>query len=72
MMVAPPITLPKAFGKLRVDRKKTIHFFSVVPLYRDEMQLKLYRSVDELFDRFDKHGVDEVIRVGRKSVCLPV
>jgi hypothetical protein len=64
-----PALFPKEFFKLRVSKKKTIHFFCLVPLYKDELDFKLKVGSDELVDRLDDAGVTELLDVERPSVC---
>ena len=61
--------MTKEFFKLRLSKKKTVHFFCFVPLYEDEMKLKLKVGSDELVDRLDDAGVTELLDVERPSVC---
>lgn len=69
VILLPPITLPDAFGELVIDAEKTIHFHSVIPLHPDEMDLKLQKGAEALFDGFDQHGVSEILDPNRKSVA---
>lgn len=64
-----PVLFPKEFFKLKVSKKKTVHFFCLVPLYQDEMEFKLKVGSDELVDRLDEARVTELLDVERPSVC---
>lgn len=66
-IVLPPLTVGEEFHKLRVDDDKTIHFHALVPLYEDEMDLKLEKGAEALFDGFEKHHVTELLQVARSS-----
>lgn len=68
-MLLPPITTDEEFWELAADDEKRIHFFGVVPLHADEMELKLKEGADSLFDGFDEHGVSEVLDPGRPSTA---
>ncbi len=68
-MLAPPITTPENFFQLKVSPETTIHFFAVLPLYLEEVKFKLSRGADELFDRFDKHQITELLDLNRKNVA---
>jgi len=68
-ILAPPITVAKDFLTLKCSPEKQVHFFSVIPLYQAEMDLKLKKGMDPLFDLFDKHGISEVVDVNRKNVA---
>ena len=69
LLLADPVLVPETFLQLRVDAAKTIHFFSLLPLYQDEMEFKLKRGAEELLERFDKAGVTEELDIGRRNVC---
>lgn len=66
-ILLPPITLPPAFHELVIDDEKTIHFHSVVPLHDDEMDLKLKKGAEALFNGFDESGVSEILDPSRES-----
>lgn len=68
-MIAPPILVPAEFRALTVSPEMKIYFRSVLPLYREEMELKLKQGAEELFDRFDKHRVCELVDLKRKNVA---
>ena len=61
--------MPEEFATLQVNPDKTIYFFSVVPIYRQEMQLKLDHGTEALLDRLDRANVTELIDPRRKNVC---
>ncbi|MGI9335271.1 MAG: suppressor of fused domain protein [Gammaproteobacteria bacterium] len=67
-LILPSITVPEQFHVLTVNPQKTIHFFAVVPLYDEEMNLKLRSGTDELLDRFESANVSDVIDPGRRNV----
>jgi hypothetical protein len=64
-----PVLYAEAFNSLSVNADKVIHFLSVVPLYREEMALKLQSGLDPLLERLDAAGVTELLDVRRKNVC---
>jgi hypothetical protein len=39
ILVVPPLLAPKEFHTLKIDDNKTIYFFSIVPLYTEEMKI---------------------------------
>jgi hypothetical protein len=67
-ILLPPVTFPSDFSELKIDENKTIHFHAVVPLFPDEMDLKLRKGAEALFDGFDENGVSEILNLGRSSV----
>lgn len=68
VILLPPITIAGEFQELVIDENKTIHFHAVIPLYDDEMDLKLKAGAEALFDGFEKHGVSELLNPSRSSV----
>ena len=54
---------------MRVNDEVTVKFFSVIPIYKEEMHYKLKYGVEGLMDKFDKYKINEVIDINRKNVC---
>lgn len=69
VVLMPPVTMDPAFWELRVDDVKTIRFLALIPVTTDEMQLKLEKGAEALFDGFDKHGITELLNVDRTSTA---
>lgn len=63
-----PLTAPRGFGTLRINEKKTITFYSVVPLYESEMNLKLSGGTEALLELLDLCGVTETVDIQRVNV----
>ena len=68
-MLAPSPNVPEDFVQLRINEEKDIHFFSLIPLYKEEMNLKLRKGADELFEKFDKYGINDIVNINRKNVA---
>jgi hypothetical protein len=66
-LLVPPLIAPDGFETLRLG-ERVIQFLAVIPLHRDEMQLKLDKGLDKLFDRLDEAGVTEILDPERPSV----
>jgi hypothetical protein len=66
-ILLPSITAPPGFQSLRIRDDKQVAFFSVVPLYSEEMEFKLEHGCDKLMDRFDQHHVNDLISPKRRS-----
>jgi Suppressor of fused protein (SUFU) len=64
-----PQLIPEPALELKIDEEKTIWFYSVVPLYQEEMDLKLKKGSEALFKLLDAHDVNELIDIKRKNVC---
>jgi hypothetical protein len=59
--------LPDGFRSLHVNEEKRIHFLSVIPLYQDELDLKLHKGAEAIESRFRKAGLSEVLDIRRPS-----
>lgn len=68
VMLLPPITTSEGFHELKISEEKNIYFHAIIPLHNDEMELKLKKGAEALFDGFDQHGISEILNVGRASV----
>jgi hypothetical protein len=69
MMLAPPALFGSEFPVLRVNPSRTIHFFGLVPLYREEMDFKLRHGADAFRAGLDRAGVNELLNVRRINTC---
>lgn len=52
-----------------VAGERRIRLLSMFPLYDEEITHKITHGAESLLARFDKHGVDEVVRIDRPNVC---
>jgi hypothetical protein len=69
MILSSPILLPEEFFELEVNASKTIRFFNLLPLYAEEIDFKLQKGTDGLFDLLDKNRVTPLINIDRPNVC---
>jgi len=63
-------TLPKQFQVLRGPGGRKIHFLVAVPLYWEELQLKLREGTQALLAAFAAHDVTDCIDPHRTNVAL--
>lgn len=64
----PSVSLGEAF--MHVDAgDDRVHMLAVYPLYAEELQLKLDRGAEELFDRLEAEGITDVVSPGRCNVA---
>ncbi len=68
-LLAFPTMFPEEFWQFKVTPEITIHFLVVIPVYTEEMDLKLKKDAEALFDKFDKHGVSELVDLTRPNVA---
>ncbi len=66
ILLLPSIVFDEAFHQLTLE-KKSIDFYTLVPLYAEEVKLKLKKGVEALFDGFDKNGVTDIVQIDRPS-----
>jgi hypothetical protein len=52
-----------------IDDEKTIHFFSIVPIYQEEIDLKLSQGTEPLVEKFAQAKVSELLDIRRVNVC---
>lgn len=69
VIIGPPLLAPEDFFKLVINPDKVIYFLSVLPLYKEEMEFKLAKGADALFERLDKQDVTELLDIHRPNVC---
>jgi Suppressor of fused protein (SUFU) len=69
-LVDIPMLFGEAFLTLDIRPNKTIHFLSFIPIYREEMELKLKSGYDALIELLNKAGVTELLEPKRKNVAL--
>ncbi|GMK39585.1 hypothetical protein PCCS19_26390 [Paenibacillus sp. CCS19] len=59
----------KSFFTLKLPDDNEVHFFSLIPLYKEEMDLKLKSGAEVLFEKLEKASVNEVLNIKRKNVA---
>lgn len=68
MVLLPSIVFGEAFHTLNL-KNKSIDFYTLIPLYTDEVNLKMKKGVEALFDGFDKFGVSDVVNLDRPNTA---
>jgi hypothetical protein len=63
------VSLPEEFATLRLETGETIHFYCLIPLYAEEIDLKNNEGLDALLERFEKIGVTDIIDIHRENSC---
>jgi hypothetical protein len=71
MLVWMPVMVrdPRSFFELKMSEGKMVYFFSLIPIYKEEMNFKLRNGLDPLINLFVKHGVSELVDIFRRNVC---
>jgi hypothetical protein len=69
-LIDQPLLAPKESYQLHRP-EKIVNFYSIIPLYADEMNLKLRKGSGELGALLDRDKVKELIDIHRPSVMRP-
>lgn len=67
-VLAPVLSIDKAFNRLVADDGSIIAFYAVLPLFAEELAFKLEYGMDALYTLLDRHRVFDVFQPDRKSV----
>lgn len=70
MLMMPSINLPPDFFELKINENKTIKFFGLYTLYREEMELKMAKGTDAILAKFEKYNVDNIVNINRPNTCI--
>lgn len=68
MLLLPTVVFDDAFRTLEL-KNKSINFYSLIPIYAEEVNLKLRKGVDSLYHGFDKYGVNDVLDLNRENTA---
>ena len=63
------MAVPDAWGTIKIDKKKTVRFFNVSPLYTEERDFESEAGLAKLLSRFQENGITTVLDVKRKNVA---
>ncbi|RJX40467.1 suppressor of fused domain protein [Paenibacillus pinisoli] len=69
IILLPPLQVHEDFLTLDMGDGREINFYAIVPLYSEELDLKLKQGSDPLLDKFEEYGVDELLDVKRRNTC---
>jgi hypothetical protein len=70
MLLMPAISLPFEFFELKVNPEKTVKFFCLYPLYKEEMEYRIKKGTDDLLIKFDRNNIRDVIDINRINTCI--
>lgn len=68
MVLLPTIVFGEGFHTLTL-KDKSIDFYTLIPLYSEEVTLKMKKGVEALFDGFDKFGVTDIVQIDRPNTA---
>ncbi|GIW80933.1 MAG: hypothetical protein KatS3mg105_2740 [Gemmatales bacterium] len=69
-MLTPPYWFDPELFQLKTSGGETILFYNLVPLYAEEMDLKLAKGAEVLEDLFEQRGIGPVVDVNRENVAV--
>lgn len=70
VMLAYSMELSSDFTQIELDDNTLIDIYTLIPLYKEELIFKKENGANSLLEKFDQAGIEEVLNVGRKNVCL--
>jgi hypothetical protein len=70
LLLLTALSLPEEFQTLEISPTKTVHFYTLYPIYREEMALKMAQGVDALIDRFEDYDIGDVLDLTRPNTAL--
>ena len=70
MLLLTALSLPEEFQTLEISPNKMVHFYTLYPIYREEMELKMEQGVNALIDRFEIYDTCDVLDLNRPNTAL--
>jgi len=68
ILLLPTIVFGEEFHQLKL-KEKSINFLTLIPLYNEEVELKMKNGVEALFDGFDEYGITDILDVDRPNTA---
>lgn len=68
IMLSRPRTVSTDFWRLPIRDDKVIQFFSLMPLYPGETEMKLKTGAEELERLWERHKITELLNIRRRDV----
>lgn len=69
VMLAHSMELSDDFTQIELENGKIIDIYTLMPLYKEELEFKKKNGTGDLLSLFDKFNIEEIVKVGRKNVC---
>ena len=69
VMLGPPISLPEGFNGVPIDPGRTVWYFSVLPLYPEELAQARRLAAHMELRWLLKSGVTDLVDVGRRNIA---
>jgi hypothetical protein len=68
-LILSPVWFDDEFANLKLDDGRNISFLSIIPIYEEEMQMKLNKGTDTLADKLGGLPLEELMNPSRKNVA---
>ncbi|MGO4108231.1 suppressor of fused domain protein [Paenibacillus sp. YAF4_2] len=72
LLAIPEVEQIREFFNLQLEEDKVVHFFTLMPIYQEEMDYKLKHGVEALLEKIYKISTDKVVQLNRKNACKKV
>ena len=69
-MLAHSMKLSNDFTQIDLEDKQVVAIYSIIPLYKEELEFKKKNGASALLERFDQYQVGEIVKIGRPNVCI--
>jgi hypothetical protein len=69
MLLLSNLLEPEEFYSLKLGKDRTIYFYDIFPIYKEEMEFILKYDTDKILDRFSMKNIGNIIDINRKNVC---
>ncbi len=69
MLLLSNLLDPEEFYTLKISDEKTIFFYDLFPIYREEMEYILKYDSDKILPLFQKNKIGNILDIERKNVC---
>lgn len=70
VMLAHSMELSDDFTQIQLENEKVVDIYTLIPLYKEELEFKKKNGAYALLEHFDKFGIEEIVKIGRKNVCI--
>jgi len=67
-MLAHSMELSGDFTTINLENDKIIDIYTLIPLYKEELAFKKQNGAEQLLERFDQFGIEEIVHLGRKNL----
>ena len=64
----PPLELPEKFARLRLEDGEILNFWAIVPVYADELAVKVNQKMPALLQAMSQKGVGDIIDPTRPTI----